>query len=318
MSVSEDKVLEAASRWVATLKRGPLSRRDQRALKAWLEQDVRHAAALDTMMDVWEGVEPLKDSPVSAALARRLRRRQLKADWSWAPSGFLALAAAAAVVFFATVPLQSRTYVTAVGQARAITLPDHSVVWLNTDTALKVAYTGLRRSLKLERGEAEFKVAHQAWRPFLVSTPNATVRATGTDFSVRYDPAGASRVVLVQGAVRVSGPNEAEPVPMQAGYSLLAPVSGPFQLAKADPQVELAWRQGRLVFDQRPIGEVVQEFARYGGVRVRFADAAVQRVKISGVFRTTDFKSFLRDIAVIDHIRSRTDNNGEVVVESGA
>lgn len=317
MTASEDQVLDAASRWVATLKRGPLSRRNQQALKAWLEQDARHAAALELMMDVWEGVEPLKDRPVAVVTRARDRARRRKAAWTWVPAGALALATAAAVLFVA-VPLQSRSYVTAVGEARSIVLPDHSVVWLNTDTALKVSYTGLRRSLRLERGEAEFKVAHEALRPFLVSTPNATVRATGTDFSVRYDTTGASRVVLVQGAVRVSGPSEGEAVPLRAGYSLFAPASGPFQLAKADPQVELAWRQGQLVFDQRPIAEVVQEFARYGGIQVRFADEAVKRVRISGVFRTTDFKSFLRDIAVLNHVRSYTDNNGQVVVASGA
>lgn len=324
MSAPQDQVLEGAARWVARLKRGPLSRQDEQALKAWLAQDASHAGALDLMMGVWDGVEPLKDRPV--ATADRPPRKpkpgrapnRAKIGWTWAPVGGLALAGAATVAVFVAAPLQTRSYVTAVGQARELVLPDHSVVWLNTDSALTVSYTGLQRRLRLARGEAEFKVAHQAWRPFLVSTANATVRATGTDFTVRYDPNGASRVVLVQGGVRVSGPGESAPVPLHAGYSLVAPASGSFRLAKADTEAELAWRQGRLVFDQRPIGEVVQEFARYGGVRVRFADPAVERVRISGVFRATDFKSFLRDVAVLNHIRSHTDNKGEVVVASGA
>ena len=317
MNESEDQVLEAASHWVATLKRGALSRQDQRALKAWLDQDAGHAAALDLMMDVWGGVEPLRDRPV-AALARPSRRPARRVAWTWGPAGGLVLAAAA--IALVAVPFQSHTYVTAVGRTASIALPDHSTVWLNTGTTLKVSYTGLRRDLRLERGEAEFRVAHEALRPFLVSTANATVRATGTDFTVRYDGAGGgSRVVLVQGTVRVSGSGEgATPTPLHAGYSLFAPATGPFQVAKADPEVDLAWRQGQLVFYQRPIAEVVQEFARYGGVRVHFADPAVEHVRISGVFRATDFKSFLRDIEVLNHIRSYTDDKGEVVVATGA
>jgi transmembrane sensor len=272
------------------------------------------------MLNVWENLEPLRhraDGMVwtqAKAKAKAKRHRQRKRTaLIWAPVGGLALAGLAAALLLVSPSVQ--TYTTGIGEMKSIALADHSTVWLNTDSRLSVSLSPLGRRLKLERGEGEFKVAHEAWRPFIVSTATASVRATGTDFSVRAEADGA-RIVLVQGRVKVSRSDDGQTADLRAGTVLVAPLSGAFRLAKADPDADLAWRRGELVFYERPIGEVVQEFARYTGVKVRFADDAAGRTRISGAFRATDFKAFLRDIAALDHIHSSTDKNADVVIGS--
>jgi len=317
MTMPDDQALEAASHWVAVLKRGEPSVRDRRALKAWLARDAANAAALDLMLEVWDGLEPLKHraegmvrTPAKAKSPRQSRRPAL----IWAPVGGLALAGLA-VAAFLFAPPSVQTYTTGLGEMKSIALADHSTVWLNTDSRLSVSLSPLGRQLKLERGEGEFKVAHEALRPFIVSTVNASVRATGTDFSVRAEADG-SRIVLVQGRVKVSGGDGGQIADLRAGTTLVAPLKGPFRLSKADADADLAWRRGQLVFYERPIGEVVQEFARYTGVKVRFADEAVSQTRISGAFRATDFKAFLRDVATLYHIHSSTDKNAGVLIGS--
>jgi transmembrane sensor len=313
VSEPDDQTLEAAAHWVAVLKRGAPSGSDQRALKAWLRQDIAHAGALDLMMQVWAETGALADRPITRAPAapRSIRRSPA---WTWAPLGGAVLAGLAAVAVIA--PVYSRTYETAVGQMTAINLPDHSTVWLNTDSRLTVSYSLTRRSLSLERGEAEFKVAHEATRPFLVDTPNAQVRATGTEFSVRYDD-GLSHIDLVEGTVRVKSlPAATEETRLTAGYALDVAGAGPFRLTKADPQTDLAWRNGQLVFFERPLDQVVREFARYSGIKVRFADVRAERLKITGAFRAADFSSFLRDVSAVDGVRA-VEDHGEVVIASG-
>jgi ferric-dicitrate binding protein FerR (iron transport regulator) len=49
---------------------------------------------------------------------------------------------------------------------------------------------------------------------------------------------------------------------------------------------------------------------------VRFADDAARRTRISGAFRATDFKAFLRDVGALYHIRSSTDKDAAVVIGS--
>jgi transmembrane sensor len=316
MTTPDDQALEAASHWVAVLKRGEPGVRDRRALKAWLARDAANAAALDLMMDVWDRLEPLRpraDGMVRTRATQKRRRGTTRPALIWAPVAGLAFAGLAAALLLA--PSSVQTYTTAVGEMRAIALADHSTVWLNTDSRLSVALSPLGRRLKLERGEGEFKVAHETWRPFIVSTANASVRATGTDFSVRAEADG-SRIVLVQGRVTVSRSDDGETADLRAGTVLVAPLRGAFRLSKADPDADLSWRRGQLIFYERPIGEVVQEFARYTGVKVRFADEAASRTRISGAFRATDFKAFLRDIGALYHIHSSTDKNARVLIGS--
>jgi transmembrane sensor len=316
MTTPDDQALKAASHWVAVLKRGEPSVRDRRALKAWLATDAANAAALDLMLEVWDRLEPLRhraDGMVRTQAKARRKSPSQRPALIWAPVGGLALAGLAAAVLLA--PPSVQTYTTGLGEMKSIALADHSTVWLNTDSRLSVALSPFGRQLKLERGEGEFKVAHEALRPFIVTTANASVRATGTDFSVRAEPDG-SRIVLVQGRVKVSRSDDGETADLRAGTVLVAPLSGAFRLSKADPDSDLAWRRGQLVFYERPIGEVVQEFARYTGVKVRFTDEAARRTRISGAFRATDFKAFLRDVATLYHIHSSADKNAEVVIGS--
>jgi transmembrane sensor len=322
MTTPDDQALEAASHWVAVLKRGEPGVRDRRALKAWLARDAANAAALNLMLDVWDTLEPLRrqaDGMVrTEATAKRCThsKRPILAKRSilaWMPVGGLALAGLAAALLLA--PSFVQTYTTGLGEMKSVALADHSTVWLNTDSRLSVALSPFGRRLRLERGEGEFKVAHEAWRPFVVSTANASVRATGTDFSVRAEADG-SRIVLVQGRVKVSRSDDGETADLHAGTVLVAPLRGAFRLSKADSDTDLAWRRGELIFYERPMGEVVQEFARYTGVKVGFADDAARRMRISGAFRATDFKAFLRDIATLYHVHASTDKNAEVVIGS--
>jgi transmembrane sensor len=77
-----------------------------------------------------------------------------------------------------------RSAKTANGEQRTLTLPDGSVVRMNVETDLRIDYGSDRRHIQLLSGEAIFKVAPDAGRPFIVSTPSATVRALGTQFNV--------------------------------------------------------------------------------------------------------------------------------------
>ncbi len=269
-------------------------------------------------MAVWDQLEPLR-STVKGDYRTRSKARQGRLRWPslrlLAPLGGLALAGLAAFPVLA--PPSATTYATGLGEVRSVVLPDGSIAWLNTDSRLTVAISPFSRALRLERGEGEFKVAHEAWRAFIVSTANAEVRATGTEFSVRAGSDG-SRVVLLQGRVQVRRPRDGEVADLKAGTVLLAPTTGAFQFSRADPDADIAWRRGLLVFYERPIAEVVREFARYTGIKVRFADAASGARRISGTFRATDFKAFLNDIAKLYNIHSSTNENNEIVIRSAA
>ena len=92
---------------------------------------------------------------------------------------------------------------TAVGEQRSIALPDGSLVQLNTNSELRVDIKPDERRIVLERGEARFTVAKDPNRPFVVKTPQATVRALGTVFNVQIAAQGTD-VAVLEGHVEVA------------------------------------------------------------------------------------------------------------------
>src|SRR3546814_12347546 len=76
-----------------------------------------------------------------------------------------------------------------------VALEDGSRVRLDTNSALVVRYSRKHRDVVLERGRAQFDVAHAPQRPFTVHAGPGTVRAVGTQFQVQIGRAsGRERV----------------------------------------------------------------------------------------------------------------------------
>ena len=69
------------------------------------------------------------------------------------------------------------------------------------------------------------------------------------------------------------------------------------QPTPVDVQQTLAWLQRQIAFEQRPLGEVADEFNRYGSIPVEIDDAALRALPISGVFDAYDIDSFVAFLA---------------------
>ncbi len=53
-----------------------------------------------------------------------------------------------------------------------------------------------------------------------------------------------------------------------------------------DANSETAWRRRKLIFVDRPLGEVVDELNRYHKGMIRIIDGSIRAKRISGVFET--------------------------------
>lgn len=97
------------------------------------------------------------------------------------------------------------------GSKSRITLPDGSIVWLNSGSKLRYESEFNRkiREVKLE-GEGYFAIAKDKSRPFVVKTSKLSIRALGTEFNVKsYPGEGIIETTLVKGMVQIQ--KETEP-----------------------------------------------------------------------------------------------------------
>ena len=163
-----------------------------------------------------------------------------------------------------------REYATALGEQRTIQLSDSSIITLNADSRIELRLDRTHRDIKLKRGEALFKVAHDPDRPFTVQTDTVVVRAVGTQFNV-YERPNGTQVSVLEGRVLItplggeSTVNAARATEsLGAGQEAQVAPDGTIQRnAKADVMKTVGWRERRLIFDDAPLEDMIYEFNRY-------------------------------------------------------
>ncbi len=279
-----DDIDAAAQDWFLRLGASDLSPEEEAGFRAWRDADPRHRAAYEELGSLWSDIGPLEPAFAPTVRERQpatpVPRRPGRAWWraGWVATG---LAAAWLLLFVfgpATARLPARLladHSTARGEQRVVSLPDGSIAWLNTDTAIDIAYTGERRRVKLLHGEALFEVRKDAARPFDVLAADGRTTAVGTAFAVK-EAGGSAVVTVTEGIVRVTSPDSASAiVPTDAGTLVEAGQQISYRRGEApgpvrtlDAAAATAWRQGSIVIRGRPLAEALAEIGRYHDGRI--------------------------------------------------
>lgn len=287
--------------WLARHDAGGLDPAGEAEFQRWLSASTAHRVSFLRMKSAWARADRLRLDAGGGLSASDLvddRAEEPTADArrSWRrwrlPAGAATLAAAATAAWLLLAGPQD--YATPVGGFERIPLTDGSQVELNTNTAIGVSYGSRGRRIELSHGEAFFQVAHDAARPFVVEAGEFRVTAVGTAFSVRRESAGIE-LVVTEGVVRVDhrdGPQVGRPLLVPAGRRAELASSGPIVTRASED--ELGWRDGVLVFEDRPLRELVAEFNRYNRRQLVVLDPAVGDVRVGGRFRPTNLDGLLR------------------------
>jgi len=207
----------------------------------------------------------------------------------------------------------SKTLRTAHGEQSIERLPDGSMLRLDTDSEATVRYTRTERVVELNRGQAVFEVVHEGTRRFRVAAGNAGAIAVGTRFNV-YRKRGVTDITVAEGKIAVfagtpswlhdMGGVPAEVQRVSAGFQArVEEGSPPAQPVPADVGQVLAWAEHKIVFKQRPLGEVASEFNRYGSTPVDIEDADLRALHVSGMFDAGDTDSFVAFLRTLPGVK---------------
>jgi transmembrane sensor len=260
------------------------------------------------------GAEP---SPAPAGLWKRLTRpaAAVAAVLAVAALALLAASILAGVAYYERDGERfglPKEFVTGHAEQRSWLLPDGTSLNLNSDSDVVVHYNGHERLVEMRRGQALFRVAHEAARRFRVSAGETGVIAVGTQFDVWRKPT-STLVTVVEGNVAVftgeAPPSTAaatlpsQAVAVGAGQQLqVEDHSKPSSPLGANVQLTVAWVQHQIAFDQRPLGDVAAEFNRYGSVPIVVDSERLRALEISGIFSEYDTESFVAFISRLDHV----------------
>jgi len=287
-SREEEAVYRTAGEWWVKSDGGPLSREERAAFDAWLAADPFHRAAFDEVSSICGEAQTLEPWPGDAPeIARRPRRLAMAAA--------LLAAGLASFLFFDELTLLWRAdFRTGTAEARSITLEDGSRVELSARSAIAVNFKGAERRLSLLAGEAFFQAAPDRARPFVVAAASGTVTALGTAFDIALE-GGEARVVVAEHLVAVASQGRAEVV-AEGQQSVFGPGLGITGPAAVDIDRATGWRRGKLIFVDRPLGEVVAVLSRYHRGYIAVPGSATRRLSVTGVFDVGDPLGALAEI----------------------
>jgi transmembrane sensor len=297
-AATQDGVALAAAAWFS--RRGNLDAQQQAEFAAWLAADALHAHAYAQLQHTHRAARQIPAQVAArwqvpqAAPASAPRRHWLRALPYAAAAMLLLGVGAGGYQWWQQQAVFSRSYATARGQRLAVALPDGSKVQLDTATQLHVTLYRQRREVRLAHGEALFQVQSKQGQPFEVLSGPVTVTVVGTQFSVRNTLAhdGQLRVAVQHGQVRVAGARQ-EPVALTAGQGVSADASGLLSaVASLAPGSVAPWRDGRVTFDNVPLGAALAEFERYGDTGLVVRDPAVAQLRIGGSFSLAQLDRF--------------------------
>ncbi|MBA5868508.1 MAG: DUF4880 domain-containing protein [Nitrospira sp. CR2.1] len=300
MGTSEpNSIASTASAWLVRIETGTVTADERRRFAEWLAADPAHRAAYREAEDFWRSLDGLSQDDIrnlDRYLPHASDSERARPTHSW--QRFTAMAACVlllvgAGLWLAVLLWPLGDYRTAVGEQRTIALADGSTVQLNTDTALSVSLTEKTRRLTLHRGEAFFTVAPDRARPFEVTAGRGTIRALGTAFNVRTD-GNRTTVAVSEHSVRVRLAHEPS-IDVEAGEQLRYQPSGWLgSVERTDLTRTLAWQQHRLMFEDQPLPDVLEEVARYRSGRFVFLrDPSLNKLLVTGSFDTERLDRFL-------------------------
>jgi len=300
MTLRDDEVkadfasLEAAAQWYATLYADGSTGAERRAWEQWLAQRPEHRQAWRHIEAVSARFVPLRGDAVREAAAAAVgaatrkdleRRLVLRGLAALAGVGLCAWLGWRHSPLPGLVTAWRSDFSTGIGERRDLKLADGTRVWLNTRSALDVAYDTRQRLLTLAMGEILIDTAKDDLRrPFFVHTAFGSLQALGTRFNVRQTSTHTLLAVF-EGSVRIrnaAGAAQLVTAGQQRQFTATAITPG----MPAEPMRE-AWTRGVVLADNIPLGVLVEELGRYRQGHLGVAPE-VAELKVVGRFPIDD------------------------------
>lgn len=184
-------------------------------------------------------------------------------------------------------------------------LEDGTKVWLNQGSKLiyPQTFNGKNRSVTLV-GEGYFEVAHDTSKPFIVESDGIQVKAVGTSFNVKaYNDSSDFETTLESGKVFIqkefSG-NESTVCEMHPGQHFrLNLKTNKYSLQNEKSFKYVAWKDGKLVFDDDSLSEVVDRLSQWYNVEIILKDPKLSELTCKATFVDESLTEILEMMQII-------------------
>lgn len=311
---------EVAARWLSIVQSDGASDHDLAMFETWLQESQAHKVAFDRLEGIFSDVstltdlKPLIDGVNNTTSEKKAITAPFWGKWFWKPAA-LATVAMVAFAFFLVPAKQNipeiERYATIPAETRVHTLSDGTQMTLGAKSTAEIAFTDKERTLNLQSGEAYFDVTSDVARPFRISAGSANIVVVGTAFAVTLINQDTF-ISVSEGIVSVSHEGQLEkPIRLIAGEAVrVEPDNNLMERSYLDLSKIATWRQGRLVYDNASLEDVVAGLNRYLSRPVKLSPTLQDELTLTGSFQGSDSEVILRTIAEVHDLDVTPDIDG--------
>ena len=195
------------------------------------------------------------------------------------------------------------------GVKKTVILPDNTKVWINAGSTLRYPkHFGNMRTVHLT-GEAYFEVTKDPRHPFIVCTPVMNIKVLGTGFDVSAYPGdNQMKTTLVHGKVMVYQVNgdglvKKKAILLPGEQSIFWVAGKTFSVKKVNTNNYTAWRNGKLIFKDTPLSEVIKQIDRWYNVKTFVHDEVIEQFDYTVQFDKDSLNCVLKVLQEITPIR---------------
>lgn len=208
------------------------------------------------------------------------------------------------------------------GMTTSLTLPDGTLVFLNSESTLSYPsrFDSDTRQVTLQ-GEAYFEVTPNPEKKFIVSTSHQSqIEVLGTHFNVEaYGKEDRIAATLVEGKIGFiypAGDNIYRKVLMKAGEKLLYDSKdSKVQLYETSGESETAWKEGKIIFRNTPLEEGLRMLEKRYNVAFIIKNNRLKEYSFTGTFANQRLERILEYFRLSSHVRWRYLDSRDITEE---
>lgn len=298
---------------------GSASLEEKRQLLQWLKESEKNRSDFTDTRDLWLSCNASADNELEVDIAldrlkmrilnehERIEKKTRRSFIRWYQ------AAAVLLVLFGlyfwlsieqTEPklLVQNQLITAKGSKGKFTLPDGTVVWLNSESRLVYPdqFADGKRTVNLVGG-AYFEVVRDEEKPFIVKAGDVDVEVLGTSFNISSYPFKENiETALLSGSVKISGPSVHREVYLKPNE--VFEYKKDLQAAtvkSANASLYADWIKDRLVFDNRPLSDILISMEGWYNIDIVCPEKFAGSTYMSFTIRQEDIDEILRAMSFI-------------------
>ena len=308
---------------------GSATLEEKLVLLKWLKQSNSNRADFTETRDLWLSCNALPDNELEVNIALDRFKARIMSEYKKKPESkilylirkyqavamiglLIGIGCMMSVVYFSQPKaIIQKQLITAKGSKGQFTLPDGTIVWLNSESQLiyPEEFATDKRVVTLEGG-AYFEVEKNKQKPFIVQTKHVDIEVLGTSFNVSsYDSHDFFNTALLEGSIRLSGQVLKKELTLQPGQLFeYNEKDKKMKVRNVNTQLYTDWIKEKLIFDNARLSDIITSLEGWYNIRIDCPSEFASRTRMSFTVRGEGLDEILQAMSFIAPVKYNTTN----------